>query len=115
MGGSLNVNYRTPLTLRYHLKPHRFNQNKELKTPMPPPKKIKKLEYLKTKGLDVDYPAAPWFTHNQEKITRDAEEKANRIANATGSDLLPGYPAARDPTPDKVRTEKPLIYKHQRF
>ena len=79
LGGSVKVTYRTPLLMRYHLKPHKFKAHKELKTPMPPPKKVKQLEYLKTKGIDVEYPDAPWYTNNVEKIKKDAEEKARRI------------------------------------
>ena len=109
------MNYRTQTLLRYHLKPHKFNPNKELKTPMPPPKKVKKLEYLRSKGLDVEYPAAPWYTDNVEKFKKDAEERANRISSATGSDLLPHFPASRDPTPDKVRTEKAPVLKTYKF
>ena len=67
-GGSLAVEYRTPLILRNHLKPHKFDEHKELKTPMPPNKQIKKLERLRSKGLDVNYPDAPWYTDNQEAI-----------------------------------------------
>lgn len=67
-GGSIKVVYRTPMLLKKHLKPHKFSPYKELKTPMPPPKKVKKLESLKRKGLEVDYPAAPWYTDNVEKI-----------------------------------------------
>jgi hypothetical protein len=33
---------------------------------MPSPKDVKKLEYLKFKGINVSYPSAPWFTDNQE-------------------------------------------------
>lgn len=50
-GGSVKVVYRTPLLMRYHLKPHKFSSHKELKTPMPPQKKVIKLEKLKEKGL----------------------------------------------------------------
>jgi large subunit ribosomal protein L15 len=67
-GGNLSVEYRTPLILRNHLKPHKFDEHKELKTPMPPNKQIKKLERLRTKGLEVNYPDAPWFTDNREAI-----------------------------------------------
>ena len=52
--------------MRQHMKPHKFDERKELKTPMPPNKKIKKLEKLKAKGLEVTYPSAPWFTDNYE-------------------------------------------------
>ena len=67
-GGNLKVVYRTKLILKNHMKPHKFHPDKQLKTPMPPPKKVKKMEALKRKGLDVDYPSAPWYTDNVEKI-----------------------------------------------
>ena len=68
LGGGLKVVYRTDLLLRNHLKPHKFHPDKQLKTPMPPPKKVKKLEAIRRKGLDVEYPRAPWYTDNVEKI-----------------------------------------------
>jgi len=52
-GGSIKVVYRTPLLMRYHLKPHKFQTYKELKTPMPPQKRVIKLEKLREKGLEV--------------------------------------------------------------
>jgi len=68
MGGELKVVYRTDLILRNHLKPHKFHPDANLKTPMPPPKKVKKLEGLRRKGLSVEYPSAPWFTDNSDKL-----------------------------------------------
>jgi hypothetical protein len=65
-GGEIKVQYRTPLLMRYHIKPHKFPDYKELKVPMPPPKRVKKLEKLKEKGLSVEYPRAPWYTDNKE-------------------------------------------------
>ena len=71
-GGSIDVNYRTPLIMRNYLKPHRFGPHQQdLKTPMPPPKVIKKLEKLREKGLNVNYPRAPWFTDNVETIKKE--------------------------------------------
>jgi len=35
-GGAIKVQYRTPLLMRYHVKPHKFPTYKQLKTPMPP-------------------------------------------------------------------------------
>ena len=67
-GGNLKVVYRSKLLMRNHMKPHKFHPDKQLKTPMPPPKKVKKLEALSRKGLEVEYPPAPWFTDNTEKI-----------------------------------------------
>ena len=42
LGGKITFVYQTPLTLRAHLKPEKFK--KIPKTPMPPPKKVLKLE-----------------------------------------------------------------------
>jgi len=67
-GGEIMSNYRTPLILRQYLKPHKFPEYVQLKTPMPPPKKVKKLEKLRAKGLKVEYPDAPWFTNNLESL-----------------------------------------------
>ena len=68
--------------MRYHVKPHKFDDYKELKTPMPPPKKVKKLEKLREKGLEVDYPRAPWYTDNKEEILAEAAEKERRMRDA---------------------------------
>lgn len=75
--------YRTPLIMRQYLKPHKFPEWKgELKTPMPAPKVVKKLEKLREKGLDVEYPNAPWFTENIEAHKKESEERQRRIAEA---------------------------------
>ena len=60
------MQYRTPLLLRSYLKPHKFPEYMDLKTPMPSPKRVKKLEKLRDKGIEVEYPDAPWFTYNKE-------------------------------------------------
>jgi len=61
------------------LKPHKFSSHKELKTPMPPQKRVIKLEKLKEKGLDVDYPRAPWYTDNKEAILAEEAERVKRM------------------------------------
>jgi len=68
--------------MRYHLKPHKFDDYKSLKTPMPPQKILVKLEKLKEKGLNVAYPRAPWYTDNKEAILKDLEETEKRIKEA---------------------------------
>ena len=49
---------------------------------MPPPKKVKKMEALRRKGLDVEYPRAPWYTDNIEKIQKDYLDRKERIRTA---------------------------------
>lgn len=80
LGGNVLVQYRTRLLMRQHLKPHKFAEHKELKTPMPPQKKVKKLERLERKGLEVHYPDAPWFTDNKATLLEEQSEKARRLA-----------------------------------
>ena len=110
-GGDLKVIYRSDLTLRYHLKPHKFRPDLNLKAPMPPPKKVKRLESLKRKGLSVEYPDAPWYTSNIEKMEKEYNDRQERIKTGTNSEFLERLPARRDPTPDRVRIEKEGIYK----
>lgn len=64
---------------------------------MPPPKKVKKLEKLRAKGIEVSYPSAPWFTDNVEHLDKEKQERSRRIKEAQHSDLLPEYPADRSP------------------
>ena len=115
-GGSIKVIYRTPLLMRYHLKPHKFPAHKELKTPMPPQKRVIKLEKLKEKGLNVEYPRAPWYTDNKEAILAEEAERIKRMENAQYADLLPQLPADRSAGSgkDKPRIERkelPRVYK----
>jgi len=97
--------------MRNHLKPHRFHPDVQLKTPMPPPKKVKKLEALKRKGLDVEYPAAPWFTDNVEKIEKEYVDRKERIKSGQNSEYLEHLPAKRVPTPDRMRNEKDPVWR----
>lgn len=77
------------------MKPHKFDERKELKTPMPPNKKIKKLEKLKAKGMEVSYPSAPWFTDNYDQIMEERAEKKRRMREGFNNEMLPVYPAPR--------------------
>lgn len=92
--------------MRNHLKPHKFDERKELKTPMPPNKQIKKLERLRNKGLEVIYPDAPWFTDNQEAIQQERADKKRRIKEGQNAELLPIYPVPRIPG---MSLEKPRV------
>ena len=96
-GGSLSVKYRTPLLMQYHLRPHKFFDRNEPKTPMPHNKAIKKLERLKRKGLSVSYPSAPWLTDNYDEVMEERAEKKRRMKSAQHAELLPVYPVPRIP------------------
>jgi Ribosomal proteins 50S-L15, 50S-L18e, 60S-L27A len=115
-GGSIKVVYRTPLLMRYHLKPHKFQSHRELKTPMPPQKRVIKLEKLREKGLEVEYPRAPWYTDNKEAILAEEADREKRIKEAQFADILPQLPADRSPgsgkdRPRKERQDLPRVYK----
>lgn len=115
-GGSIRVIYRTPLLMRYHIKPHKFSSHKTLKTPMPPQKRVIKLEKLKEKGLDVEYPRAPWYTDNKEAILAEEAERIRRMKEGQFADLLPQLPADRSEgsgkdRPRKERQDLPRVFK----
>lgn len=115
-GGSIKVVYRTPLLMRYHLKPHKFQTHKELKTPMPPQKRVIKLEKLREKGLDVEYPRAPWYTDNKDAILAEEKERQRRINEGQFASILPELPADRSAgsgkdRPRKERQDLPRVYK----
>ena len=76
---------------------------------MPPPKTVKKLEKLREKGLEVSYSPAPWYMDNVEALRKEVEERQRRIAEAEHADLLPEYPAKREPAEEgapKVRFQR---------
>ena len=58
-GGSIKIVYLGS-TLKRFLMPHKFHVA-DVKIPMPPPKQVIKLEAMKEKGVEVEYPEAPWF------------------------------------------------------
>uniref|UniRef100_A0A7S3MZV7 Large ribosomal subunit protein uL15/eL18 domain-containing protein n=1 Tax=Strombidium inclinatum TaxID=197538 RepID=A0A7S3MZV7_9SPIT len=112
-GGSLKSEYRTELIMRHYLKPHKFAPHQEtLKTPMPPQKTIKKLEKIRAKGIEVNYPMTPWFDNNKERLAKEKEEQQKRIANAQHAALLPQLPADRS---KGVGKDKPRVQREQLF
>ena len=84
---------------------------------MPPPKKVKKLEKLKEKGLDVEYPRAPWYTDNKDAILAEAAERERRIKEAQHAKLLEQIPADRSEGvgKDKPRIERTPITKQIKY
>ena len=95
LGGSIKVVYTTPLILKHMLKPHKFTF--PVKTPMPPPQKVLKLEMMKEKGLEVVYPKAPWFEDYKMKIQKEMIE-AEKRAKTPGELLIPTIPMERTGT-----------------
>ena len=71
---------------------------------MPTPKKVRKLERLRKKGLEVEYPHTPWFNDNVDALDKERADRKTRIAEAQHAELLPTYPAKR-----VYRSEKPRI------
>jgi len=115
-GGTIKVIYRTSLLMRYHVKPHKFASHKDFKTPMPPQKRVIKLEKLKEKGLEVEYPRAPWYTDNKDAILAEEQEREKRMKEAQHADILPVLPADKSEgsgknRPRKERQDLPRIYK----
>ena len=49
---------------------------------MPTPKKVRKLEKMRKKGLEVEYPKAPWFNDNEEALKKEKDEIKTRIKEA---------------------------------
>ena len=83
---------------------------------MPTQKILGKLEHIREKGIEVDYPRAPWYTDNKEAILKDLEDTEKRIRTAQHADLLPQLPADRskgisDGKPRIQRKQIPKIFK----
>ena len=77
---------------------------------MPPAYKVRKLEKLRDKGIDVNYPKAPWYTDNLENIQGDIAEKERRLRESPNAKYLPKYPADRSPNPNHIRVEKSNVH-----
>ena len=110
MNGKLTHVYRTRLILRQELKPHKIKDHKFYKTPMPPPKEVLKMEKLREKGFEVEYPRAPWYTDNIEKIKKEAEELEKKRASEKNAEFLEKIPASRE---EGNSAKKPKIQKQQ--
>ena len=77
---------------------------------MPPPKKVRKLEKMRKKGLEVEYPRAPWFTDNVDALDKEKTDREKRIAEAQHAELLPIYPAKPVHRSGEPRTQRePLV------
>jgi hypothetical protein len=99
------------------LKPHKFPEYKQLKPPMPSPKKVKKLEKLAAKGMEVEYANAPWFTENKEAIEQEKLNRIKRIAEAQNAEFLPQMPADRSKgvSKDRARVERKALFKTTKY
>jgi len=61
------------LTLKRLLKPHKF-VSPDPKIPMPLPQKVLKLEKMRDKGCEVEYPTAPWYEEYKNKKLQEEKE-----------------------------------------
>ena len=115
LGGSVKIVYHTPTTLVRHLKPHKF-WKKEIKTPMPPPKKVLQMEKMRDKGCLVEYPTAPWYDEYKTKI-----DEASRIASerkkTIGEQLVPKIPMDRfEGQSDNIpRAQRPVLQREYKY
>jgi len=116
-GGKVSMTYRTPLLLRSYLKPHKFPEYKTLKSPMPSPKKLRKLEKIRDKGIEVSYAPAPWFTDNKDKLLEEKEQRQERMDSAANAEFLPTLPAPRDPgiSKDKPKVQREQLHKTTKY
>lgn len=77
---------------------------------MPPPKEVLKMEKLREKGFEVEYPRAPWYTDNIEKIKKEAEELEKKRASEKNAEFLEKIPASRE---EGNSAKKPKIQRQQ--
>ena len=70
------------------MKPHKYVLGDLVKTSMPPPKKVLQLETMKMKGLEVEYPTAPWFEDYKLKLQEEIL-LASKRAKTAGEILIP--------------------------
>ena len=84
---------------------------------MPPPKAVKRLEKIRAKGAEVEYPSAPWFTDHKEQIEQESVERQRRINEAPNADLLPEFPANRSEGvgAGRQRTHRKPLFKTFRY
>jgi hypothetical protein len=84
---------------------------------MPSPKKLRKLEKIKEKGIEVNYAPAPWFTDNQDKILQEKEQRQQRIDSADNAEFLPTLPASREPgiSKDTPKVQRKQLFKTTKY
>lgn len=66
---------------------------------------------MKEKGLVVEYPRAPWYNDNVDKILQEEKDREKRINEGQFANLLPTLPSDRSKGvgKDKPRVEKKTI------
>lgn len=107
LGGSVKAVYHTPFTIKRFIHSDRFHK-KEVETPMPPPYTVLKLEGMRDKGMEVEYPEAPWYEEYKAEKEAEAEAAAAR-AQTEGEKLVPKIPMPREPgqKDDVPKVERP--------
>lgn len=78
---------------------------------MPLPQKVLKLEKMRDKGCEVEYPTAPWYEEYKNKKLQE-EKEAQSKKKTKGELLVPQLPVDRSGTdaPRYQRTEIPRKY-----
>eukprot|EP00392_Amoebophrya_sp_AT5.2_P002911 g2916.t1 len=71
VGGTVTIVYHTPLCLRAHLKPHKFDV---LPRSARPSKHVHYLEKMRAKGCLVRYIRPLWLIREEQKIKSDLQE-----------------------------------------
>ena len=64
-GGDVKIKYRTPLKLREHLEPEKFDL--PLNEPLPPKREVYKLEKFREMGCQVEYRKPDWVNEELKK------------------------------------------------
>lgn len=83
---------------------------------MPEPYTVLKLESMREKGVEVEYPTAPWFEDYKAKKIAEADAIALRKPTI-GETLVPNIPADRSEGTgwDKPKIEKEEIPKRIKY
>lgn len=73
-GGSVKCVYRTPLLLREHLRPDKFDM--QLRDPVPPAHALKQLDRISARGAEVVFNMPKWLSEQQSKQQEAKPEEA---------------------------------------
>ncbi|CEM36032.1 unnamed protein product [Vitrella brassicaformis CCMP3155] len=87
VGGSINITYRTRVTLRAHLRPYKFEVLP--KTPRPNLKWVHYLEVMRARGCKVRYIKPMWLLQEEQRVRTELAEFDAEVAAADGMAIPP--------------------------